>query len=940
MCLSSTVTAAIIPVDQSHVVSLDGQWRFKLEQAQPRTNNWGTQLPVDYPAAFEPFFKADYKEDAGWHDIKVPSNWEMAGYSPATYGQPDNASGFYRKWINIPADWAGRIVKVNFDGVQNGAEIWLNGQPVNVTEPSWGRSNYHESGWTAWQADLTPAVKFGEPNLLALRVTKNTKSVDLDTGDYFFLGGIYRPVTLFSLPQAHIEDITIQTRLLPDNKAEVKVIAVVSGPAKQVFIQLRGFQPMGVAVTDNQAVLTQIVPNPRLWSAEHPNLYPINISLQDNTGKTVEHVVRKVGIREITIKNGVLLVNGKPVKLEGICRHDVSARDGSAVGPDLWRKDLLLMKAANINAIRTSHYPYGSGFYDLCDEMGFYVADELPYCWAPTNDASLEAAFTQRARETIARDKNHPSVIIWAVGNENKDGCNNQTVADLVKKLDPTRLRLVSCKNADLYGTDFDDSHYRTPKNMLDAGEDKERRQKWPFIYLENPNVWDVRFGADFGSLDRWTDVLRRVWDVTWKFDTLPGSFLWEWQDRAVADKCPTKLYQYDPVTGIQYVKTKGLVDAFRNPRPDYYAVKMVYAPIVAGRSLDPSTHPGTAVIDVTNRYSFTDLSELNTNWKLTKDDNSLGSGTEHLKLAPMTSGKVRLDLPIRAMAKADTLRIDFNDPRGWNVVSYQFALAAKPITSKFDQALPVGLKFPRINLVVNATPKNMQCDPYRAELKNVKIQPVDSVSSGSELLGKVRSIDADIIMRRDLANDKAAKDHPELNGVVGHVHAEYADNQLRYELEWTGPRSEIQELGWVLDMPKAYDHFSWNREAIWSVYPEKHIGRPAGTALPDSANVHLTDITRPDAFDFNSTKYNCNWATLTDASGQGLRVEFDANQRYQVKAGFGADGGYTLVVNKQCSPPVDISSSTVSDFYLWLSPGDKIEGAFKIGSNKVIKAE
>ena len=133
----------------------------------------------------------------------------------------------------MPAGWKGRAVRINFDGVQNGAEVWVNGKPVSVTEPSEGRDNYHESGWTAWQADLTPAVKFGETNLLAIRVTKLTKSANLDSGDYYFLGGVYRPVTLFSVPATHISDLTITTHLLPGNKAEVKVRAAVAGGDRQ-----------------------------------------------------------------------------------------------------------------------------------------------------------------------------------------------------------------------------------------------------------------------------------------------------------------------------------------------------------------------------------------------------------------------------------------------------------------------------------------------------------------------------------------------------------------------------------------------------------------------------------------------------------------------------------------------------------------------------------
>jgi beta-galactosidase/beta-glucuronidase len=184
---ASLALAVPIPADEQFVKSLDGTWRFKLEQAEGRDEaageQWNKPIPVKYPEKFEPFHQPDYKEGEGWHDIKVPGNWEIPGHSVATYNQPDNASGFYRLQFEIPADWKGRLVRINFDGVQNGAEIWLNGQPVQCNEGSWGRENYHESGWTAFQVDLTPHVKFGEKNLLALRVMKNTKSADLDSGE-------------------------------------------------------------------------------------------------------------------------------------------------------------------------------------------------------------------------------------------------------------------------------------------------------------------------------------------------------------------------------------------------------------------------------------------------------------------------------------------------------------------------------------------------------------------------------------------------------------------------------------------------------------------------------------------------------------------------------------------------------------------------------------
>jgi beta-galactosidase len=941
LAMPSAYAATPMPAEDQFNVSLNGKWRFKLEQENGKSKrpaSYGQKYPLELPATFEAFYEPTYAENAKWHDLNVPGNWEMAGYSPATYYQPDNASGFYRKKFVVPANWRGRLVKVNFDGVQNAAEVWLNGHPVNVTEPSWGRANYHESGWTAWQADLTPFVKFGQENLLALRVSKNTKSVDCDSGDYFFLGGVYRPVTLFSVPQTHIEDFSVRTHLLADGRAEVTTLVTLTGEAldqSSVSVSLEG-EPAVAGTPDAQGhvTLTQTVSHPKLWSAEFPNLYDLKISLEDSARHPAERVSRRIGIREVTIRDGVLLVNGTRVKLTGICRHDVSATEGTAVGEALWTKDLTLMKAANINAIRCSHYPYGSGFYDLCDKLGFYVLHELPYCWVgpptmvtncPAEDPAMTPAFEQRARETVLRDKNHPCVIIWGVGNENygKKAPNLQIAADIAKQLDPTRPRLVSGSPAEKFNVEMDDCHYPTMLMMTNQIGDLKRRAKWPLMYGEHPNVYDVRRGADYGSLDRWTPVITRTWDLIWNADSVPGSFLWEWQDRAVADQCKTKLHDFDPATGVSYLKNKGLVDGWRNPRPDYYAVKMEYSPILVGREVDMVSQPHSAVLTITNRYSFTDLSFVNVQWRLLRNGASIADGTTHLALAPLGGGRLALALPPAVTGKApDTLRVAFEDPRGWNIVTSQFELVKpKPLSIK-GTPLPKGLLFPSLNLVSEARrsdpTKHLATDRFPSSLRNVKVEPADCQGL---TLGDPKSLEADILLQTD---------PPE---IVGHLRAQFADGVFRYHIDWTGADTWIQELGWIFEMPNACDRFSWRREAFWSYYPDTHIGRPEGTARPDSANVHVTRITRPDAFDFNSSKYDCCWASLTDARGRGLCVQFAPEDRYAVRGGFGENGSYTLVVNRQASPPHE--NDIVSDYFLQLKRGDTIDSSFVVGSRK-----
>lgn len=945
-------SAAVIPSEPAHVKSLDGLWRFKLESVggEIRLGSEGdndaratadrARAQAAKPAAtrsvtrpVELFQNLDYKEGKGWVNLKVPGNWEMVGLSPATYNQPDDASGLYRVCFDVPKSWEGRLVRLNFDGVQNGAEFWLNGQPVAVDEPSWGRTNYHEGGWTAFQVDLTPAVRFGKQNLLAVRVTKQTRSVDLDTGDYFFLGGIHRSVTLFSVPKSHLTDVTIQTRLLPARCAEVSVVAEISGESP-VGLLMRledvagksagnikaGQVVLAQTVTQHKvehgrAVLSQVVAEPKLWSAEFPHLYRLILELKDAQGQAIETVAKRIGIREVSITNSVLLVNGVPVKLAGVCRHDVSAFEGTAVGPDLWRKDITLMKAANINAIRTSHYPYGAGFYELCDELGMYVMDELPYCWCPTDDPETTPAFEQRARETVRRDKNFASVILWAIGNENKEGRNLQVVADLVKQLDPTRPRAVSWFDGNKYQVEVSDSHYTTPANVEKAGQ-KGRGSGRPHIYLENPNTGDARLAADAGYYERWGPVIGRVWDACLKYDTIPGTFIFEWQDRAVADKCPTKPYVYFPETGIQLLKMKGLVDAFRNPRPSLYEVKMVYSPIRIGDTATPSA--GKISFPVENRYSFTDLWCLKASWMLERGGRAVASGVDHVSRPPLSSGQAELFVPAEVLARADAFRVDFIRPDGNSVVAHRFILKEAPATSQLNAALPAELPIPQFNLVTRVTQRSpkfwREVLRFQSHLTNVVVEP-----ASASTLAAMRLLTADVVSTN--------------NQVAGRLRAAYANGEFSYQLDWTGPTADVQELGWAFQLPRSCDHFSWDRAARWTVYPKLSIARIAGTATPDTMDVPYTRMDRPDAFDFNSTKYDCNWASLTTAKGAGLRAEFDSRQRFHCRAGRGEGrSDYVLFVNQHVSPADDFITSVVKDFYLRLKAGDTVNGGFRVG--------
>ncbi|HVY70381.1 MAG TPA: glycoside hydrolase family 2 TIM barrel-domain containing protein, partial [Verrucomicrobiae bacterium] len=537
--------------------------------------------------------------------------------------------------------------------------------------------------------------------------------------------------------------------------------------------------------------------------------------------------------------------------------------------------------------------------------------------------------FEQRSHEAVMRDKNHACVVMWGIGNENHPGRDNARAAAITRELDPTRPRLISCQKAD-EGTepvDFDDEHYITPQQIHRAETNAKRRAKWPRIYTENPNVWEERNGPDYGSLDAWAPVIVRTWNELWQDEHVCGNFLWEWQDRAVADKNPTKYYYFFPETGINLLKVKGVVDGFRDPRPEFFHIKMAQSPIALGSQCEMEPG-GFAVIPITNRYSFTDLKDLAVKWTLRRGAKHW-SGALQFSLAPRSNGELRLSFPEARLAEAETLEVAFDHPSGWNVITCAYPL--KPVSHAVPKIqTDIALRFPRFNFVTGVVTNDgkgwRKLDRFVGELTDVKVArrgQAEQASSAEALYGlplaEVTSVEADVVLQ---PGGKS----------VGHLHADCSGGKLSYHLAWTGkPKTDVYEFGWRFAAPKGADRFSWDREALWSWYPETHIGRPHGTARPDSARVQLTKVDRPDAFDFNSTKFNCNWASLADKRGRGVGVSFSPDAREHVRGEIEQDGSYALVVNRAYSPPHDISSPIVPDLYTTLGKNGELSGSFQV---------
>ena len=657
----------------------DGQWASirelkigTLEDGKATMWQPPSAKTLAVPPAVRDAFAAPNFADADWDKIAVPSNWEMLGYSIPTYDSVDNTVGLYRRTIAVPKSWAGRRVYWHFDGALDGAEIWVNGH----------KAGYHESGYTAFQVDVTDFLKAGQTNSLAVRVSKKTPSFDADTGDYQSMGGIYRDTSLICVPQTHVSDITVTTPLSANYRdatlqVQLQVLGragqtvnvsgqLVNSAGKTTGVQLNGQATIGA---DGTAKIDFGAPvqAPQLWSAEKPNLY--TVVLQLNSGAQVlERVQERFGFKQIEVKNNVVLWNGAPIKLTGICRHDFWSDKGFALTDVEWNKDLDMMKAANINAVRTSHYNHAARFLELCDEKGMYILDEVPYCWIndQVKDVNYAPFLLQRAQETLARDKNKACVLAWSLGNENPMGIASQMTLDLVRQTDPTRPAFVSGQTPEsAKGQQWRDDHYPGPDSVRkrDAGQ-----TRWPVNYTEHPHTFYEKEAQEYdpGVSDLWSETLIKTWDIIWPAPNLPGSFIWEWQSQGVADKFPN--HTKDFYFGLDHLRqenNKGVVTGYRVPKPELWIVKMAYSPIAVG-ARNVKLNGANCTVPLTNHYSFTNLNELSCRWIALKGDKQLKSGTLRVNCAPLQSTTANFPAP----AGMTKLRLEWTHDDGTSVVS------------------------------------------------------------------------------------------------------------------------------------------------------------------------------------------------------------------------------------------------------------------------------
>jgi beta-galactosidase len=681
-------------------LSLNGTWKFH-----------GSLRPADRPLEF---FRMDFN-DTSWRTIPVPSNWQLHGfdipiYSNIIYPWPQDAKaapkvpkdynpvGSYRRTFTIPESWKDRAVYLHFAGVDSAFYVWVNGV----------KTGYSEDSRTPAEFDITKLLKPGA-NTLAVEVYRFGDGAFLEDQDMWRMSGIYRDVFLWSVAGKHIRDFEVKTELDAEYKdGELKVKADV-GASQNCSIMAELFDATGkmlVSAEQGCAAITELslkVPAVNKWSAESPYLYRLLLTLKGSGGETIEIIPQNIGFRKVEIRGGRFLVNGQPVLIKGVNRHEHSEIDGKTVSRTSMIRDIELMKQFNINAVRTSHYPNQPAWYDLCDQYGLYAMDEAnieAHHYGNTPDNRLvnspewSAAFMDRVQRMIERDKNHPSVVFWSMGNETGDGLNAKWTYEWAKQRDPSRpFHYEGSSRLGGPNSDINSFMYPTPEHIKRSAAD---HPNMPLILCEYSHAMGNSNGG-----------LKEYWDIFYAGTNAQGAFVWDWVDQGIRLPVPgeysmntTDRYFYayggwwEDKTGIRNdnnFNNNGLVSANRTPHPGLWAIKYVYRNL-HGSAVDLAS----GKIKIKNWWFFTNAREAaEGSWTVKADGATVSTGNlSELDIPPGAEKEFTIPLPkidvkpgieywlnLSFTLKSDTLWAK----RGYEIAWEQFKLPMAAAAPKAD---------------------------------------------------------------------------------------------------------------------------------------------------------------------------------------------------------------------------------------------------------------
>ena len=884
------------------MLCLDGDWKF----------HWAP-TPDTRPANF---FEEGY-DDAAWGTISVPGNWEIAGfgfpiYTNVEYPHPanppyiphtDNPVGSYRHTFVLPEAWDGRRVFLHFEAGVSAMYVWVNGRKVGYSQVTKLPAEF----------DITACLRPGK-NLLAVEVYRWSDGSYLEDQDFWRLSGFDRGVYLYTTADVRIRDFFVRGDLdkaykngmlradielsdLSEKPFRGTVELTLTDPAGREVVRQRKAASVAAGGTAKLQFAAP-VKAPALWSNETPNLYTTVITLRDAAGQTVEATSCRTGFRSVEIRNAQLLVNGKRIEVHGVNLHEHHPERGHVMDREMMLRDIRTMKSFNINAVRTSHYPEPTLWYDLCDEYGIFLVDEanIESHGMGYGERSLAKqpewldAQMDRVRRTVERDKTHPSVIVWSMGNECGNGIVFETIYDWVKQRDTSRPvqfeQAAQGRNTDIVCPMYPSIRYM---KEYAARTDVTR----PFIMCEYGHA----MGNSSGNFQEYFDIIATA-------PHMQGGFIWDWVDQGISatgvngrpywgygGDFGAWMYHHDENFCIN-----GVVQPDRTPHPGLYEIKKVYQPI-----LFSSDDPASGRVKLTSKFLYNDLNKYDFRWELLRDGKPVGEGTFDVSLPAGGQTEVQLPLPDVTAAGEYALSLYVTTrgeelllPARHEIAREQFLFgayaypkaAAQGRIETEEQGDLLTARAGDVTLVFNT--KRNRLERYTIGGRNVLAglpEPSFWRAPTDNDFGNHMEQRCNVWRTNEMkiVNRTVERDGDNLRIVLqGRLTAAPSDYTLTYTLlpdgrltvkaDWQsdGSLPELPRFGMRMRLPQNCKQFTFYGRGPWENYSDRNTASFVGI-YEQSTDEQYYPYVRPQE---NGNKTDVRWLTLTDAEGRGVRID------------------------------------------------------------------
>ena len=844
---------------QNNSILLNGTWDFDMT---PSAN----------------FEKGNYTPANGWDPIKVPGECAMQGYA-IEHDKPV----LYRKNVFVPAAFKGNKIILRFDGVYSYARLYVNGKLVRD----------HNGGFTRWESDITDFVKTNANNEIKLEVTDKLDEISYGSGyAHHPIGGILRDVTIYSIPKEHIDYFTVETQLDSTYTHSDLQIRFTGNFTPDHTVEFLLTDPQGKAVSLQEATASNVhkndtttkvfkLSNPQKWDAEHPNLYKLTTTVKKG-GKPTYQFNKNVGFRKIEIEKNRMFVNGKQVKLRGACRHDIHPTLGRTTTVALDSMDAHIFKAANMNHVRTSHYPPTEAFLDFCDKLGLYVECETAICFVDTHrqknygaaasqdDPAYTDKYMGQLQEMVTSFRNHPSILFWSVGNECKYGSNFQKSYDWIKAEDPTRPAIFSYPGTVEKGKfvyDILSMHYPyVDGNLSQWGVSTTNFEtaNYPSTFDEWAHVPCYTYSTlqeDPNIREFWGQSLDMMWSKLFDRPGGLGGAIWGFIDETFMVPQPKKGQPW----WIEFAHTAkpadykgncvgygewGIIDVWRREKPEFWGTKKAYSPVRVLETTVQEFTPGVAInLPVYNRFDHTNLNELVVSYQL-------NNGKEQPIQAPAIDVKQKgfVTVPAQNWRNGDELTVFFKDKNNQLIDAETITIGTKPALLNARRGTPFTAEETAQEIIISNGAQRFPFSKATGLITN-------ATSNGKVVLEEGPFLNFDVNfnhltgaeVREKARNYVAARNEwkkdslyvTQTNGtlqvhIVGKVDkadvtyiCSFAPNgtmTVNYVLN-NQPNGYLREAGLQFMLPESYNKVKWNRDAYWTYYPANSFGAPKGEA-------------------------------------------------------------------------------------------------------------